>query len=162
MLMLMRVLVGIERSFRRVFHVRVNVTIGVPVNLQVARAMNAPRSHPEQRDADQTLAIGGNRVDGQPVSHHQQQQADGEHARRVSQSPLQAGAPLRPIAIGRKRGDGRKMIRAGQDVNETGGYTGKGCKHVGVEGSFYAMKFAGFPASPLSLDRLHLKKFFER
>ena len=86
---------------------------------------DSPDTHGDQRDADQTLAVGGDRVERQLLAHQQQQRGDQENAGGVTRAPLEAERkpfdpkPARVTGRGLaqdKRRDRGEMIRARENV----------------------------------------------
>ena len=104
-----RVKVDVDVAFAAVF-----VFVGVDGILQ--RLAKSPESDADEHHADETFAPGGEQLNRQQLAQHQREQADDHHARRMPETPAQAGEPRALRMADGKGRNGREMVGSRPDV----------------------------------------------
>jgi len=139
----------------RVFVVNVNMDVAfavmfmrMRVDIVLERAVQRPEADAEKHHADNPVAPRRKQVHRQPRAQPQRKQAHDRDARRMAETPADAGNPgaLRPAH--RQRRDGRQVVRSRQHVNDAGDQSGDYCNHKFVVG-----EVARIPASAQSILR---------
>jgi hypothetical protein len=75
-----------------------------------ARASKSPDTDAEERDANESLTVMGNRIERQHLAERDEEQADDEDPGRVTEAPREARPPGTTIHVQRERRDGGQVI----------------------------------------------------
>jgi hypothetical protein len=111
--------------------VHVNVRVAVPVMLVLVYVDPLPGRLPDAPDADrdehqphQPLAPARHLLDRENLSQEKRRQPHDDHSTRMTEPPQEACGPRTLLSVGRKRRDGRQVVRPGKDVDRARGQAG--------------------------------------
>jgi hypothetical protein len=89
-----------------------------------------PKADGNQKNPHQPLAPMGNLLKGQKPFQKQRNHPDHQNAAGVADSPAQTGCPSAATGVNGKWRNGRKVIRARQNMQGTGDQTCEGRNHI--------------------------------
>ncbi len=93
--------------------------VRVFVGVNAHGSANTPEANPEQHHADESFAPAGDEINGKYSAKAKGEDADEQHAGRVTESPANAAAPRARRCFGSERRDGGKVIRSRKHVNKS-------------------------------------------